>query len=93
MTNWLEQVPVMVELCPAARIPTTRIESGRPEVTPAQHPGEAREKDHLRQHSKILLCVTSPSSWPHTHLYQALSQKLDLGPDLILEAFNLNSAG
>ena len=28
--------------------------------TPAQHPGEARERDHLTQHPTVLLCVTSP---------------------------------
>ena len=39
--------------------------------TPAQHPGEAREKGHLRQHHKHILDVTS-HSWLHTHLYQAM---------------------
>ena len=65
--------------------------------TPAQHPGEAREKDHLRQHPKYtpschssLFLATYP---PLSSNVLALSQKLDSGPDLIVEAFNINSAG
>ena len=64
--------------------------------TPAQHPGEARERDHLRQHPKHILCHLSPLLATHPPLPSnvlALSQELDSGPDLILEAFNLHSAG
>ena len=58
-------------LQPGSPLPRCRERQARSN-TPAQHPGEARERDHLRQHPKHILGVTSPHSWLCTHLYQAL---------------------
>ena len=55
--------------------------------TPAQHPGEARERDHLRQHPTVLLCVTSPHSWLRIHLYRALCWHCPRSETRVLTSF------